>query len=356
MKKLLFCILLIVLTGRISFSQCNITNITDSLYVCPNDSIYLSAIGECTIYHMNNNFNNGTVGVGWISNCGETFTNPCLPSVDGTTYLWVGPAMSQPRNLTTVPYDIGTGCKVCFDMAYAIEGEMSPCEGPDQPNEGVHFQYSTNGGVTWVDLNYWPPDDSTCTGTGGFDSCMTIWRNYCVSIPPQATSPHTMFQWHQNQIATNGEDHWGLDNIMIFCQSDGQWVWNDGTTDFSNIQNPSIIAPSVPGIYHYYVTLSDSLSSVTDTVVVQVNTCTGIDNPGNGSSILVYPNPAKDEVYIQCQENTEIQITDLNGRILNKIITTDKNSKISLSGFPKGIYILKCINRNTVYIEKLVVD
>ena len=73
----------------------------------------------------------------------------------------------------------------------------------------------------------------------------------------------------------------------------------------------------------------------------------------------IYPNPAREQVTIECPENSigqDIVMTDLNGRlILRKEITSIKES-ISLDSIAPGLYIINISknNESIVYIHKLL--
>ncbi|MFH2141770.1 MAG: PKD domain-containing protein [Bacteroidota bacterium] len=263
MKNLfLYVILLLSIQNMFGQTATTVTALADTLWICEGDSAYLLAIGS-TNYMMNNDFDNGTMGTGWSSNAGPMFTNPCLPSPNGTIYLWMGPAVAQPRDLTTIPYNVTDACQICFDMAYATQSNSSPCEGPDLSTEGVHLQYSINGGTTWIDINYWDPN-------GGYDPQMTSWNNYCEDIPPGAASTTTLFQWHQDQTSSNDYDHWGLDNVQIFCPNAfvAQW-WEDSNGIMIDSGTTAGVLPPVSQMY--YVNVVDSLgNSAMDSTFVSV--------------------------------------------------------------------------------------
>ena len=176
---LIACSVALTWTTKVN-AQCNITATGSPTLICLNDCVTLSSTGDCTDYLMYNDFDNQTIGTGWISQCNPQFNNPCSPG-NGTPHLWVGSTVSYPREITTIPYSVTAQCQICFDMMYATQGQSAPCEGPDLPGEGVHLQYSVNGGVTWIDINYWPPN-------GGYDPQMTSWNNYCENVPAAATS------------------------------------------------------------------------------------------------------------------------------------------------------------------------
>jgi hypothetical protein len=82
---------------------------------------------------------------------------------------------SVPRALTSASYNLSAataGVTICFDLLFAEQGNAAPCEGPDEPDEGVYLQYSINGGATWIDIHYFDPN-------GGYDLQLTNWNNCC---------------------------------------------------------------------------------------------------------------------------------------------------------------------------------
>jgi gliding motility-associated-like protein len=169
-------------------------------------TLVADGIGEYELV-MNNDFNSGGVGPGWVSTGGAAVGTPCGASLDGTDYYWASTSTGTP-NLTTAALDVSCGGTLSFDMAYSTQGGATPCEGPDEPDEGVTFQYSTDGGVTWIILDYWDP-------LGGYDPTLTSWNTYTFTIPPGAIGPNTQFQWVQLNSSGTCCDNWGVDNVEI---------------------------------------------------------------------------------------------------------------------------------------------
>jgi hypothetical protein len=211
----------------------------DSAWVSPEEI----CLGESAILYTNYpickqaNFNDGTIGLLFSSNITPDFSNPCISSIDGSPYLWVGDDACFPRDLTTITMDVTGGTEICFDFVMAVQGIASPCEGPDEMDEGVSFQYSTDNGLSWQDITYFCPNGNeyssnlwigeSFSGTS-LPTNFTEWANYCYTVPLSAITTSTMFQWHQEQGTNQSFDHWGLDNIS-FCgtnqlsASDFQW-------------------------------------------------------------------------------------------------------------------------------------
>lgn len=233
----------------------------DTIKVCQGDQVtFAYPDAGCPTYMMDNNFNNGQIGVGWSSNASPMFNNPCGPGPDNSTYLWIGPATSFPRRLTTVNYNVTTQCQICFDMKYASQADSSPCEGPDQSTEGVHLQYSTtSANGPWIDINYWNPN-------GGYDPILTTWNHYCENVP---VNGNVWFSWYQNVTSGNVYDHWGLDNVQIFCPPPSQVIQgiNNGSVVSTNTYSTTITAQTSG---YFVATVSVSSASASDSVYVDV--------------------------------------------------------------------------------------
>lgn len=61
----------------------------------------------------------------------------------------------------------------------------------------------------------------------------------------------------------------------------------------------------------------------------------------NSTQILIYHNPAKDQVIITgLPANTAIRLTDITGKTLQEMVTINGNNKISLAGLSPGTYLL----------------
>ncbi|PLW92731.1 MAG: hypothetical protein C0592_09275, partial [Marinilabiliales bacterium] len=150
------------------------------------------------------------------------FTNPCFPGWYNSFYLWFGADSSAPRYVSTPTVDVSDGnYMIVFDMVLA-EHTGNPgtdCEGPDEPDEGIYLQYSTNGiAGPWTTMAYWDP--SLSPGEGGHVQNLINWNNYSIVVPDAAYSTATRFRWIQFDATGVYYDHWGLDNILVYKISD----------------------------------------------------------------------------------------------------------------------------------------
>jgi gliding motility-associated-like protein len=250
-------------------AQCTVVASAQNTTIPCNGSTVLSVTGSGTSQvAFGENFNSGQP-VGWqFSQVVTIANNTCgVPSLDGTDFMWMGNQSVAPRVMTTNPLDVSSGGQVCFDMRYAIQGQFSPCEGPDLASEGVYVQYSTDAGLSWTTMQYWSPN-------GGYDPARTNWQNYCLNIPLAAQTTATSFRWTQLAVSGAGNDHWGLDNIMITATEPNfniTWLHDNysyGPGVYTG-NNPTAVSPTQQT--SYIVMMTDSINTCYDTITISVS-------------------------------------------------------------------------------------
>ena len=72
----------------------------------------------------------------------------------------------------------------------------------------------------------------------------------------------------------------------------------------------------------------------------------------------IYPNPAYEVLYItnKSKENLKTEIADINGQIIYSSEISYGDLKINVSGFAKGIYILKISSNDKIQTQKLLIE
>ena len=79
-----------------------------------------------------------------------------------------------------------------------------------------------------------------------------------------------------------------------------------------------------------------------------------------GKNIVIYPNPAKNNVTIQFSNefNTSIQISilDLSGKTIESYTTTDNNFKFDVTNLNSGVYFIKMNTNNESNTQRLIVE
>lgn len=285
MKKFILFIGLLCMQQAVysQASPCNVQAFASPVEISCGEEVVLSAFGNGSgNIAFQENFNSGSP-VGWQFTQTVTIANnTCgVPAPDGSPFMWMGDASVNPRDMTTVAFDLTLGGTICFEMRYSIQADASPCEGPDEPQEGVYLQYSINGGANWVNIDYWDPN-------GGNDPQLVNWNQYCLVIPPAAMTPNTMIRWHQDAVSGAEYDHWGIDNVIITL-NDPNFVINwlhDGYSygpGSSGGNNPTPVSPQTTTTYNVQIT--DGTTTCTDAIQVIVNDPVIIVSAGNDTTI-----------------------------------------------------------------------
>ena len=228
----------LLFTSTSSFSQCGQFAEGDTIMVQCGDSATLTAYAPTLTGQLFEDFNDQTIGSGFVSSSNPDLGETCKPSLDSTPYAWFGPSSTQPRSIRTIDIPSDSSTQVCFDLRFAVQSNSSPCEGPDLPDEGVSLQYSSDSGSSWTEIHYFNPDTACCGCGGGCGgnppSPFVDWDHYCFSLPNSAAGSSIRFRWYQKSGSNADFDHWGLDNLEIKNSSSDSVVvydWGNGITD-----------------------------------------------------------------------------------------------------------------------------
>lgn len=268
-------------------------NATDTI-ICQGETVVLTVdTGSALLF---NDFNGQTLGAGWSVNPGTVvnYNNPCGPGLDGTPHVWFGNGAPQgTRFLSTVDFNTTAGGFLQFDFKMATQGQASPCEGPDEIDEGVSLQYSNDYGATWIDIAYFSPNGTimpanpcpNCSnGAYVATSPFLSWATYTFPFPAGAQTLCTRFRWTQpyNTSATN--DHWGIDNVLIYANIPpipgfvNTATWMDTNQP---ITGPRTVTPNVTTSYIARYETGGGTCYDTLTVVVNPKPNADLSGPNN---------------------------------------------------------------------------
>jgi gliding motility-associated-like protein len=223
------------------------------------DTVKLSAIGE-GISVFKNDFDGCNIGTGWNSTQQARFDDPCAESVNGSCYLWFGDTSPDPRSAETLDLDLSTGGQIFFKMRYAVQGDATPCEGIEKPEEGVYLEYSINSGATWTTIEYYEP-------RGGTDAFRTNWNSYSERIPDLAETANTRLRWIQKDSDGAPNDHWGLEDIEVIVNPpNATYTWQH-----TGVIAPTASTPPVVPIQTTTYTVDYSFGGCTSSASLTVN-------------------------------------------------------------------------------------
>ena len=82
------------------------------------------------------------------------------------------------------------------------------------------------------------------------------------------------------------------------------------------------------------------------------------ENLMDSKLVAIYPNPANNEIFIEFQKNgianRMVEIIDLNGQIVKKVITHSDKTIINIDNLNSGVYIVSIKTDKGVIIQKLL--
>jgi len=137
------------------------------------------------------------------------------------------------------------------------------------------------------------------------------------------------------------------------CASQFLWEFGDGIT--SADENPFHIYPH-SGLFHGSLTAWNEVGSdnrdFTVNIVIQ---SAGEPLPGK---IRLYPNPAKDHLYIDAEENLlpiNLEIINSYGAVFRSEILTLKETCLSLSGLIAGVYVARMSSAGNQYNYRFLI-
>ncbi len=121
------------------------------------------------------------------------------------------------------------------------------------------------------------------------------------------------------------------------------------------INNVVNFTPTTSGVYYFGFnanSAADEFYLFVDNIVIDVALA---NESFNNKSFSVYPNPVKDILNINYNENiTKIQIINLLGQeVITKIVNNTEN-QIDMSGLAQGTYLVKVTSNDMIKTIKVV--
>ena len=161
-------------------------------------------------------------------------------------------------------------------------------------------------------------------------------------------------------------DSIGTDFISVSWEAGGsesQWeVTFGGTVEV--VETTSYLATGLePDSSYLIVVRAICDTGDTSDVVARIMT-TNAENPGPGPQGIdvadgigfgLYPNPASEVVFIECNAEAYIDIVDLNGRSVYRSMQTATSHRIDTSVLPQGTYFVKVTTSDGTAVGKLLV-
>lgn len=133
-------------------------------------------------------------------------------------------------------------------------------------------------------------------------------------------------------------------NFNLSASGASNYTWSNGST------SPTFtIIESNPGIYTYSVIGSGTNGCVSNSIklTITVNSCIGF-NELDKLQVLLYPNPSSGQLILETGTDSykEIEITDLNGKILIQTNTNELLKSLDINYLLPGLYFCKIRQNN----------
>ena len=166
-------------------------------------------------------------------------------------------------------------------------------------------------------------------------------------------------------ICYNGIDgnNWGLKKIISPTIQYGQdqeilkeWNFQDPPSNWEIARNDYI--DSLQGNRNPFIDRPEFACFIDfNSMTYLKNGCSLSLNEVDSENVKVFPNPFNDEIIIELNdiENSEVQVLDLNARLIyNTSFESEKFLKLNLANIQSGIYYLKVISQESIFIQKIV--
>jgi hypothetical protein len=143
-----------------------------------------------------------------------------------------------------------------------------------------------------------------------------------------STASEQNSSYFEVQRSTDGVNFSGIGKVTAAGNS-------DGNKDYSYSDNQ---LSSLSPVYYYRLKMVDIDGSAKYSPVIHIK---------NNAGVLakIYPNPARDQFTITIKDNsllnTQATLSDMNGKVLQKISITQSATRVNVSTYVKGVYILK---------------
>ena len=145
-------------------------------------------------------------------------------------------------------------------------------------------------------------------------------------------------------------------NITTVVFGSGSNVTNIGNRAFDKSTETYTFIPTSGIRYYVYIAYYSTSGTSTQTgtfTISRTGPCSNGINDVISSQLSIFPNPAKDEIFIKSElPINKVEICSLTGSVL--LSENNFNEKVSISALPQGIYLLKAYTDKGLIISKIV--
>ncbi|OFY87112.1 MAG: hypothetical protein A3F72_16530 [Bacteroidetes bacterium RIFCSPLOWO2_12_FULL_35_15] len=284
----------------------------------------------------------------------------------------------SPGNYVSYNWSTGEITSTIFaiitDTFTVIVTDTNNCNGYDAVVVTVNDLPVINLGA---DLSFCENDSAVLDASSGFNAyiwsdnsmlqtlSVTTAGNYSVSV----TDTNGCINSDTIGVSVNSLPLVNLGTDKVICKNEAVtldagsgfsgYLWNNTATTQTIIVDGNLLAV---GNYPYSVIVAESNGCEgTDTVIVTVDLCTGIDEIEDVAVFNIYPNPSQGQFTVASTSavtnDVTIEVSDLEGRVIYKEHIDELTSKIiKLNNPATGLYFLKIQVASKIIIKKITVN
>lgn len=224
-------------------------------------------------------------------------------------------------------------------------------------DDGSLLEASIGGGIfsgAGISNNIFYP---AIAGVGTHEITYTLENeNGCPSISTQTTtiySPPEVALGNDTTICT------GASLTLEVTSGFDSYLWSNGDTEFSTV----ITSGGITTTTVIQLNATNNGCVTIEEIQITFIACVGIDNLAE-KGIYIYPNPTTGKINIRFnteEKDIRLDIINLQGQIIYQEELRDCNQSecvktINLSGYTKGIYIVRFSNKNFIQTAKLLIN
>ena len=274
----------------------------------------------------------------------------------GSAYLWSTTATTQTITVTTsgsytVTVTSTAGCSatgvvdvtINTPPTVALGADITQCGGTatlDALNPGATYLWSNAATTQTIVVSTTGTYSVTVTDANGCTATdvivVTINSNPVVTLSLNPTI--TCVTWTAYAL-TGGSPSGGT---------------YSGTGVTANMFDPSAAGQGSFTITYVFTDINGCIDSAQQNITVDL--CTGINGASSLESVVLYPNPAQNELYIETNSDVTIVIVDEIGKtVFSQQLIKGKNV-INTSALASGVYQVALQNENGIAVKKLVIN
>lgn len=160
-----------------------------------------------------------------------------------------------------------------------------------------------------------------------------------------------------NVLVHNNPTVTATSNNTVICEGSNITLTGNGASTYSwtnGVSNNVAFTPTSTATYT--VTGANSNGCIdSDTITIQVNTCTSLNERTNNKSLIIYPNPTSVHLNISGLDKKQnfILLTNLLGETVSKINTNNsETASINIENLSPGVYFVSTNNKYYKFIKE----